>query len=715
MPRPSPPQRVCVVAAIAGDANVDESLRSLRAHTPDTTRIVSAEPRTDAVNAAVAEHAPHDLVVVLESCTVGPEWLERLQAAARADTNTASASALSDTGTPLAVGGRTADQGRQLAQRVATQSLRLRPGLIRAVGPCVYLRRDAIELIGPLDESLPLGAALEVDFAARCLLSGLGHVAADDVAVERLATGAATLALNAGLTERYPFVRERTVAVAPAVLARALQAVRNTQERLSVTIDARVLGGALTGTHVHVVELIRALAQTERLRLRLLVGKNMTSDGLVLLRGLHETEVLSTEQLAPETPRSAIFHRPQQTFSADDVRLGCLLGERFVLSQLDLIAYGNPGYFPDADTWEAAQRATRQGLAAADRVVVFSEHTRRELTADSLASDERIRVVAPGLDHSAPAESRRPAALEESLAAPAAVGEPSGYLLCLGTDFRHKNRVFALQLLAALRDGHGWRGNLVFAGAHMAHGSSLELEHELMQQNQRLRDAVVDLGPVSEEEKAWLMRHTAAVVYPSTYEGFGLVPFESALTGVPCAFAPTSSLAELAPTKTPTLVPWDPAQSAAAVYPLLTDPFARERHVQALAAAAREFTWARTAAALCDVYADAALAPAREASAVSCDAAAREHELINAHDALVAKLVSEREHAKGMYDALNAEVGSGLSLIGPHGALPDEVQRALLALSARSALSKAVYRPLAGAFRTARAVARLARSRRRDR
>ncbi len=45
-----------------------------------------------------------------------------------------------------------------------------------------------------------------------------------------------------------------------------------------------------------------------------------------------------------------------------------------------------------------------------------------------------------------------------------------------------------------------------------------------------------------------------------------------------------------------------------------------------------------------------------------------------------------------MYDELNAEVGFGLSLIGPHGSLPDDVQRALLALSARPALSRSLYR-----------------------
>jgi hypothetical protein len=81
-------------------------------------------------------------------------------------------------------------------------------------------------------------------------------------------------------------------------------------------------------------------------------------------------------------------------------------------------------------------------------------------------------------------------------------------------------------------------------------------------------------------------------------------------------------------------------------------------------------------------------------------------ELIAAHDALVGRLVGEREHAQRMYDDLNAEVGFALGLIGPHGALPEDVQRALLALSERRGLSRAFYGTTAAGFRAGRSVAR---------
>jgi glycosyltransferase involved in cell wall biosynthesis len=475
------------------------------------------------------------------------------------------------------------------------------------------------------------------------------------------------------------------------------------QTRLWVTIDARALDGALMGTQIHVLELVRALARTGVLRLRVLVRiERIDQATLALLRELGETEILAAEDVDDSTPQSAVFHRPQQTFSSGDIALAWRLGERIVLSQLDLIAYSSPGYFPDTHAFEEYRRASRHGMSAAERVVVFSEHTRGELLSDALVENERIRVVPPGLDHRfAGGEPHRPAALGGQPGEAAAAGEP-GFLLCLGADYQHKNRVFALRLLAALRAHHGWRGQLVFAGAHVVHGSSREQERELLNERPELREAVVTLGPVTDAEKAWLMERAGAVVYPSVYEGFGLVPFESALSGVPCLFAPQSSLAEGAVAQAATIVPWDPVRSAAAAYALLTDSAARARHVQALADAARGLTWERTAEAMVDVYREAVVAPVRDAATLSRDAVARERELTAAHQAVVQMLIDERELVLGDYDELLAEVGAGRSLVGPRGSLPEDLQRALLALSAHPALSRPLYGLAARAFRIAR-------------
>ncbi len=742
--------RPCVVvAATAIDGSTPASLESAFAHTPANVPIVivSATPATAfrdlleecggsrhtvwlapfetsvdegtgaltaAIDRVLSLLRPADIALLSEPCRVTEGWLERMREAAYADTNTATASAMTDAGTTLAISDsdRPTEDLSTLADHVAANTMALHPRLGLAVGPCVYLRRDALELVGSLDGGLGLRWALEVDFAQRCLLAGLAHVVADEVVVGHLAgAGDADTELPASLRDRYPYLSQPPVVAASGALPRALEAARRPRSRLWVTIDARALDAGITGTQRHILELIRALAATGSLRLRLLISDDTSPINVELLRSLPETELLPIDAIDEATPRSTVFHRAQQVFGPPDLRLALRLGERIVLNQLDLIAYRNPGYHASAKMWRSHRRVSRQALAAADRVIVFSDHTRMELLSDELAEDGRIRIVPPGLDHASPGDGRRPLGLEEPPDLPPDGGSAAGFLLCLGTDFRHKNRLFALRLFAALRERHGWDGRLVLAGTHIPNGSSLELERDFLGRHPQLRPAVVDLGSVDEEEKAWLMGRAAAVVYPSVYEGFGLVPFEAALSGVPCLFAPQSSLAELLPSDMAAIVPWDPRESADRAHVLLNDPAARARHVEALASSARRFTWAAAAAAMVEIYDEAAIAPVREASILSRDELGREHELrelITAQDALVATLARERDHARRMYDELHTETGFALGLIGPHGALPENLQRALLALSARPTLSRPLYGAASGLFRTARAMGRRA-------
>jgi glycosyltransferase involved in cell wall biosynthesis len=706
-----------VIVAIGADTvqpAANECLASVQVAADTHTSVEQVPREVAAVNAAIERLAPADILVVSAPCRLGASAIKRLREAAASDTNIASASALAEAESPLGLGQALhVDEGfTARADSVAERSRRLRPRLSRAVGPCIYLRRDALELVGPLDETLELIEAIELDFSQRCVLCGLTHVAADDVLVRPLAppsAGGERGGPSTVLRERYPYL-DQTPLADSGVLGYALHSARGPQSRLPVTFDARALDGAITGTHVHVLELILALARTDQLELRVLIrAERIERDVRALLESLAHTELLAAEQLDRQTPRTAVFHRPQQTFSPGDVALALALGERFVLSQLDLIAYRNPGYFHDAARWQDYRAASRHGLAAAERVVVFSEHTREELVADALVDPERLEIVAPGLDHRATAEPLRPGGLDGGLAT-------AEFLLCLGTDFRHKNRVFALRLLAALRERHGWDGGLVLAGTHISPGSSAELERDYLREHEQLARAVVSLGPVGERERTWLFEHASAIVYPSVYEGFGLVPFESALAGVPCLFSPQASLADAAPDGTATIVPWDPVASAAQAYTLLTDARARARHVESLAARARSLTWDATAAAMVEIYRQAAAAPVRVAATLSRDLVQRERRLSVQHEEEVARLIGEREHAKGMYDALNAEVGFGLSLIGPHGTLPEPLQRALLALGARPALSRPLFAALSGVFLAMRALTRpLALLRRRPR
>jgi glycosyltransferase involved in cell wall biosynthesis len=257
--------------------------------------------------------------------------------------------------------------------------------------------------------------------------------------------------------------------------------------------------------------------------------------------------------------------------------------------------------------WMAFQRLTRTVLSVADFVLFISQHALDDALADELVDQGRARVIYLGMDDPSGRRETRPLDLPTEA--------EQGYLLYVGTDFRHKNRLFALKILEQLGLRHGWNGHLVFAGPHAASGTSAEDEAGFLASRPTLSARVVSLGAVSESEKAWLYRRAAGVIYPTVYEGFGLIPFEAASFGRPCFFAAQTALSETLP-GCATLVSWDAQASADAVYELLADEEKAQGLTQSIREIGEGFTWAATTESVLDVYEEVVSLHARDVRAV---------------------------------------------------------------------------------------------------
>jgi hypothetical protein len=125
---------------------------------------------------------------------------------------------------------------------------------------------------------------------------------------------------------------------------------------------------------------------------------------------------------------------------------------------------------------------------------------------------------------------------------------------------------------------------------------------------------VLDLGRVTDEERRWLYANARLVLFPSLYEGFGLVPFEAAACGTPCVYGWRSSLPEFLPESGAVLEGWDLDRCTPDVFDLLT----HERSARVLTDAIREagsfLTWDETARGYLEVYRRALLEPQRQPS-----------------------------------------------------------------------------------------------------
>jgi glycosyltransferase involved in cell wall biosynthesis len=92
------------------------------------------------------------------------------------------------------------------------------------------------------------------------------------------------------------------------------------------------------------------------------------------------------------------------------------------------------------------------------------------------------------------------------------------------------------------------------------------------------------------------------VLYPSSAEGFGFVPYEAARFGTPTLFTRFGPLAELAPDIPVSAEDWSPDALAAAADALLSDPAQARVQVESCLAAGTKYTWAATAERLTDLY-----------------------------------------------------------------------------------------------------------------
>ncbi|HEV2945071.1 MAG TPA: hypothetical protein VGX26_08165 [Solirubrobacteraceae bacterium] len=662
--------------------------------------------------AHVANHATEswpnaDLALIFPHVTLPESWLSRLEGAAISESTAGTASALlrdtiarsevglaSGTSHPVpadAAHGSTRDS----AAAVAVASRKLYPRLAAILPSCVYLRRAALELVGPLDEELGSSYAAVLDFAFRARGRGLANLLADDLLVDAPPVELSGDDLDA-LKTRHPSLMAVLDQTPGPAVERSLTLASVALEPLTVTVDARALGPYVGGTQVYLLRLLESLASGGEVQLRVLVPPDLASKTEASLRTLAGVELLTYEQALARPEPSHVVHRPQQVFSPDDLMLLRLVGKRVVITHQDLIAYHNPTYFPSFDLWQRFVRTTREALAVADHVLFFSRHALHDASREDLIDTARCTVGHLGVDLDE--RSSRPP-LTPTLAPPPCASSlgSTPFLLCIGADYQHKNRPFALAVLDELRREHAWPGAIVFAGPHVEHGSSAAQEEKVRERRSMPHELVIDLEVVSDSERSWLMSNTAAVIYPTVHEGFGLVPFESAVFGVPCLFAAQSSLMELLDAELATLVSWDPVRSAARAASLLTDGPERREHVKGLLQAARSLRWSDCAKTTVDAYRKAIAAPYRATSEGAWQALEREREIVRLNQGV------EDLDARVRY--LSDELGSdALALVGPHALLSRSDQHALLAVAARPTLRRLLFGGLRGGFRTIRAM-----------
>lgn len=604
------------LAVVAGGPDVAE----LAALVELGASAVEATSASDLVNLVSAGHGGH-VLLVHDAALFPTGALDRALAAVEEDMRVSTVSFLCNAAAFLSFPYRNQPVSHQVGsfdEESITRRLRhTSPDQAPApvafpAGPAVLLSAFALSAAGPLADVAPHRADVAVaDFGLRARHKGFLDVVDPATFVSRpydlgpVADPWLEPDEHRWLVARHPYAAwmlDEELVSDRSPLATVHAAARAKVLGLRVLIDGSCLGTKEMGTQVQTTSLVAALSRRPDVEK---VCVALVSDIPRYARAvLAHPKVEAC--LTPGTDVSGfgpvdIAHRPFQPVEVVHPSW-FKAAARTVVTIQDLTSYHVGAYHESAEEWNATRHAMQHVTAAADGVVVISHDVRAHVALERLPVDaERVFVVQNGTDHLRGDEAS--AVPAELLARGFLAGR---FALVLGTNYAHKNREIAIDVVGELRRrGHDL--SLVLAGAAVPYGSSRVAEAV----RSAGRDDVFSIPDVTSEERNWLLHHADVVLYPTSAEGFGLVPYEAARFGTPTVLVPFGPLGEVGGDLPVAAADWSAASLADAAERLLADPATARAQVAAALASGQDFTWDATAAKLVEVYRALLAAPAR--------------------------------------------------------------------------------------------------------
>jgi glycosyltransferase involved in cell wall biosynthesis len=224
----------------------------------------------------------------------------------------------------------------------------------------------------------------------------------------------------------------------------------------------------------------------------------------------------------------------------------------------------------------------RQHARRADRILVPSRFTAREVERQLGVDGARIAVCPPGAPDWAPRQN-------------AAAG---GYILFFGTLEPRKNVGGLLDAYEVLLGTHAAPPELVLAGK-----PTPEAEPWLERlRRPPLAGRVRHVGYVQPDDRQRLYAGARLLVMPSFEEGFGIPVLEAMTLGVPVVASARGSLPEVLADAGPLIDPGKPAEIAAAIHRVLEEPGYAAGCAARGVVQARQFNWHRTAGLVYEAY-----------------------------------------------------------------------------------------------------------------
>jgi glycosyltransferase involved in cell wall biosynthesis len=243
---------------------------------------------------------------------------------------------------------------------------------------------------------------------------------------------------------------------------------------------------------------------------------------------------------------------------------------------------------------DVAMRALRR----ADRLIADSDWTRDTLVELLRIAPDRIVTIPLGVDEERYAPRPVPATFRERYDLP----PDRRYLLVVGSEDPRKNLTVAWQALPMVLARHP---DVVLLKVGAGHDRTGRANLDRIASEQGTAAAVRVIDSVPEEDLATFYNAASALLMPSLLEGFGLPVVEAMASGTPVVTSGRSAMAELVEGGCARTFEADrPAELAAAIDAVLSDPGATAAMVERALARSTRFRWEAMGRATENVYAD---------------------------------------------------------------------------------------------------------------
>ncbi|MBI4133007.1 glycosyltransferase family 4 protein [Candidatus Uhrbacteria bacterium] len=280
-----------------------------------------------------------------------------------------------------------------------------------------------------------------------------------------------------------------------------------------------------------------------------------------------------------------------------------------VITIHDLAIFKHPEWFPESvlARFSSQKILLPRAVKLARRIIVPSEATARDLHELFRIPREQIRVIPHGVpSHEVVAFGGGFVSRNDEMTAEevrTAHRLASRYLLFVGTIEPRKNVAALIRAFRKLPDDAACRDvTLALVGARGWKFDDVFREIAITNKAYAPHEPVRYLGYVSAGDKFMLMKHAAAFVFPSFYEGFGLPVLEAMSMGTPVITSNAGALPEVVGEAALLVNPRHETELTGAMARALRDKGLWHRLSADGRKRASEFSWVTTARRTLEVY-----------------------------------------------------------------------------------------------------------------